>query len=841
LLGECGAEVSLAADAEPAAMLAELVSAVALPAAPDCRPAALLPASDPLRELEAARSVGIGAGEASVGIATLVFMTAAPCSAERPLVLRAVPVASPTAIASRKLAASTTTPTPYRFTRDMVKVCNDFCESESRRFVTPGVAEQGDRGLVSSRTERVSAATLVRNVGIADRARGSPIIYSSWAAPSFRTLSPMRTREHLERELRHPPRPTRRRGVTHAPVAVAAACASAQKALSGRPAVILACLAVVCLIGATSAVPPAFASQEIEPVEYPVGPLYRIWLGELAAGSEGDIWYLLDSDYLSIHGVVIRISQHGVRTGEWWIEDREPSDIALGPEGDMWVSEVGVADQPGQMLRITPAGSTKTIAVSQLESTEFCLCDIVGSRAVAAGPDRSMWFTDTALDTSEKPFIGSIDESEQVVEHEIPLGSGLNEPVVSIPTGIAPGPDETMWFTDQGHNSAGDNLIGRVSSSGAITEFALPSGASRPTAIAEGSDGDMWFTEPGVDRIGRITPNGTITEFSASSVGGSLDNLVLAPDGDLWFGGDDRTVSWISPEGTVREAEPDFVDEGSALGLTLGPEHELWFDAASPVGGGPGEGFPSYLGHFAVPWPPSILTAPSVTGETQVGAALSADPGIWSNDPVLSYQWQDCNPVGTICSDLTGEDKPQHVVSLADVGHALRVLVIAANLAGEATAVSTSTPQIAAPTISPKPPAARLPLVGATATWKFGRAGRRTFVRSLEVIGLAPHDTVRIACAGGGCNAAHIPHAASHAVCHRDRCAESRTVRGGGQLNVAGMFAEMRLEAGAQITVAIAGPAAFGRVYSFIARRRGSPSLATGCLSPGSLTAMTEC
>lgn len=634
----------------------------------------------------------------------------------------------------------------------------------------------------------------------------------------------------------------RRRGGAHAPVALTAACPSGHKTRSGRSAALLTCLALVCLVGAPSAAPPAFAGQEIEPVEYPVGSLYRIWLGEIASGSEGDIWYLLDTDYLSIHGAVIRISQHGVRTGEWWIEeDREPSDIALGPEGDMWVSELGVADEPGQVLRITPAGSTKKITVTQFESTEFCECLVVGSRAVAAGPDRSMWFTDTALDTSKKPFIGSIDESEQVVEHEIPLGPGPNEPVVSIPTGIAPGPDETMWFTDQGHNSSGDNLIGRVSSSGAITEFALPSGAGRPTAIAEGADGNMWFTEPGLNRIGEITPSGTISEFPASSVGGSLNNLVLAPDGDLWFSGDDHTVSWISPEGTVREAEPEFVDEGSALGLTLGPERELWFDAASPSGGGPGEGSPSYLGHFAVPWPPSNLTAPIVKGETQVGSALSANPGSWSNEPALSYQWQECNSGGGECSDLAGEDKPQHIVGLADIGHELRVLVTGANLAGEATAVSTSTPPIAAPAVTPTPPESRLPLVGATATWRFGRVGRRTLVRSLEIIGLAPRDTVRVACVGGGCNAAHIPHAASHAVCHRDRCAESQTIQRAGQLNVARMFAEMRLEAGSQITVAIAGPGAFGRVYSFTTRRHGSPRLATGCLSPGSLTAMAEC
>jgi streptogramin lyase len=625
-------------------------------------------------------------------------------------------------------------------------------------------------------------------------------------------------------------------------------CASHRTSVGRRSTVILTCLAVilclaiVSLVGVTSAASPAFAGPVIEPVEFPVGSLYRIQLGEIAAGSEGNIWYLLDTDYLSIHGVVIRMSAHGVRTGEWWIEEnREPSDMAVGPEGNMWVSEVGVADEPGQILQITPAGVIKRITIPQLESAEFCECYVVGARAVTAGLNRSMWFTDTALDIHHKPFIGSVDESENVVEHEIPLGSGPNEPVVSMPTGIARGPDEAMWFTDQGHSAAGDNLIGRLSSSGTITEFALPSGAGRPTAIAEGSDGNMWFTEPGLNRIGRITPGGAITEFPASSVGVSLNNLVLAPDDNLWFGGGDRAVGWISPQGIVREAEPDFVDEGSVVGLTLAPENELWFDAASPSGGGPGEGSPSYLGHFAIPWPPVNLTAPSVTGEGQVGAGLSADPGRWSNEPTLSYQWQECAASGTACLDLAGENKPQHVVGLADIGHELRVLVTGANLAGEAIATSTSTSPIVAPMATPRLPEARLPLLGATATWKFGRAGRRTLVRSLEVIGLAPRDTVRAACAGVGCSAAHVSRAASQVVCHRDRCAESQVVRRGSRLSVAGMFAKMRLAVGSQITVAISRPATFGRVYRFAMRRHGAPGLTTGCLSPGSLTATAEC
>ncbi|HEY3866877.1 MAG TPA: hypothetical protein VGM10_00930 [Actinocrinis sp.] len=49
------------------------------------------------------------------------------------------------------------------------------------------------------------------------------------------------------------------------------------------------------------------------------------------------------------------------------------------------------------------------------------------------------------------------------------------------------------------------SFVGRADpASGAVTEFAIPSGASIPGAITLGSDGNLWFPEenlPGVARV----------------------------------------------------------------------------------------------------------------------------------------------------------------------------------------------------------------------------------------------------------------------------------------------------------------------------------------------------
>src|SRR4051812_10390691 len=83
------------------------------------------------------------------------------------------------------------------------------------------------------------------------------------------------------------------------------------------------------------------------------------------------------------------------------------------------------------------------------------------------------------------------------------------------PAGIAAGPDGALWFTE------GAQKIGRITTAGALTEFALP---AAPADIAPGPDGALWFTEQSAHRIGRITTAGAVTEFAlpADSAPGSI-------------------------------------------------------------------------------------------------------------------------------------------------------------------------------------------------------------------------------------------------------------------------------------------------------------------------------
>jgi virginiamycin B lyase len=90
------------------------------------------------------------------------------------------------------------------------------------------------------------------------------------------------------------------------------------------------------------------------------------------------------------------------------------------------------------------------------------------------------------------------------------------------------GPDGNLWFTE---NTA--NKIGRITISGAVTEFPIPTVNSGPFGITAGGDGNLWFIEK-ANKIGRITTGGVITEFTVPQ-GGQLREITKGADANLWF------------------------------------------------------------------------------------------------------------------------------------------------------------------------------------------------------------------------------------------------------------------------------------------------------------------
>jgi len=114
---------------------------------------------------------------------------------------------------------------------------------------------------------------------------------------------------------------------------------------------------------------------------------------------------------------------------------------------------------------------------------------------------------------------------------------------------IAPGPNGTMWFTDDGTPG-----IGRIAVDGTFTEFTagLPARAS-PYAIAAGPDGNMWFSDFRGVALGSVTPSGTITEFSLSRRAGEQAMSIAFVRGKPWIVGVGKPalLAHLTPGGTL--------------------------------------------------------------------------------------------------------------------------------------------------------------------------------------------------------------------------------------------------------------------------------------------------
>ncbi len=185
--------------------------------------------------------------------------------------------------------------------------------------------------------------------------------------------------------------------------------------------------------------------------------------------------------------------------------------------------------------------------------------------AIALGSDSNLWFTQNTGGASDE--IGRITPTGMVTEFPLPS-------VNAGPTGITAGADGNLWFTE-----SGTNMIGRITTLGVITEFAVPTANSGLSSITAGPDGNLWFTEFTGQKIGRITPAGIVTEFTIATAGHQPSVITASPDGNLWFTDFNGEIGRITTAGVITEF-PLSSQFTTPLGITAGPDGNLWFAEA---------------------------------------------------------------------------------------------------------------------------------------------------------------------------------------------------------------------------------------------------------------------
>jgi streptogramin lyase len=144
--------------------------------------------------------------------------------------------------------------------------------------------------------------------------------------------------------------------------------------------------------------------------------------------------------------------------------------------------------------------------------------------------------------------------------------------------GLILGPDKNVWFADYGNHE-----IGRITATGAVTEFPLPAGTI-PSGIAVGSDGNFWITDGGNNDIIKVAPTGAVLHRYAKgfSSGESPNGIVAAPDGNLYVSEDAANLSIadkiarVTTRGKITEIGTLPPDAYPNL-LTVGKDKNVYF------------------------------------------------------------------------------------------------------------------------------------------------------------------------------------------------------------------------------------------------------------------------
>jgi streptogramin lyase len=230
---------------------------------------------------------------------------------------------------------------------------------------------------------------------------------------------------------------------------------------------------------------------------------------------------------------------------------------------------------------------------------------------ICVGPDGNIWFTRASV----AQRIGRITLSGAITEFVVPR-EGIRL------TDITAGPDGNLWFTGRP-----EPVIGRVTPSGVMQVFLLSPSMFAPSRIVTGPDSNLWFTN-GVSLpvIGRMTVSGVGTAFTVPQQPLGLNNaplnIAVGPDGNMWFPAFGDNIGRITPSGIIMLFP---IPEGFAEAITAGPDGNMWFTR-------PGSSFPPNLrpgliGRITPSGEVTTFTIP--IGRRPAGITTGPDGNLW--------------------------------------------------------------------------------------------------------------------------------------------------------------------------------------------------------------------
>lgn len=235
-----------------------------------------------------------------------------------------------------------------------------------------------------------------------------------------------------------------------------------------------------------------------------------------------------------------------------------PDGIALGPDGNFWIPD-HTSNQIDVMNTAGALQASYGVSYAPMQ--------------IAKGPDNNLWFT--AEDSSFTTGFSEIVQMSAFGTAQVFPTSTAAQTAKRYAFDIVPGPDGRMWFTE-------GNYIGAITTSGAMTEYPIPSGRTS-NFITAGPDGNLWFTENYGDYVGKISPSGSVSEYAVPTLFAGPWMIAAGKDGALWFteSGGTGKIGRVDTAGSVTEYPVTNLSGNPAL--LAGTDGNLWVPSAGGV------------------------------------------------------------------------------------------------------------------------------------------------------------------------------------------------------------------------------------------------------------------
>jgi streptogramin lyase len=294
-------------------------------------------------------------------------------------------------------------------------------------------------------------------------------------------------------------------------------------------------------------------------------------------------------------GNLVKIPIATIATGKTWaygigIDPRtEPSGIAPGIDNDLWIT----ASSSDEVRRITTSGEISL-------GGRYSISDGGVKRPFNVISDTDgLWFGEVSGSSIGRMlWNGTVNHTS--------LTSGGS------PVGLTKAKDGQVWVVEQNANK-----IGAVPMPGSVTEYLIPTPATKPYGIVQGSDGYFWFTEYATHKVGKLSAAGLFVGEYNLTPGAFPEGIIAGPDGNIWFteSGLDR-IGRLTPSGELTEFR-GLVSRAHPLAITTGPGNALWFTeyGADKIGRITVEG--------------TVTEFPLVSGSSPIAITAASDGNVW--------------------------------------------------------------------------------------------------------------------------------------------------------------------------------------------------------------------